>query len=281
MERGKYIFRGLKGDLQIQLYKYYSNYNYAIDAIQNKRIYLTKPSDFNDIYDSASYFTEDSLKRLCNTSYNICQIMKGFLPSRYHYALEDCQSKVDKDPFSIYDVIEYLCGYDDSFQKKELVAECIFGTTRGALVQADNNKISCFSEKWDSLLMWAYYANSGAGVCLGFDFTLDKGLKAHCHKVQYSNDFILGPLNFDHYFRKSEQWSHEQEWRIVCDTKEEFIPTASLTTIILGCRIPPERHSVFLELGKENNLNVYKIFPSTERYELMLKPIFIDGSLIG
>lgn len=129
--------------------------------------------------------------------------------------------------------------------------------------------------------MWAYYANNGKGVCLGFDIKSDDLLKNNCRKVQYSNHFVLDAPGFDHYFRKSEQWSHEQEWRVVCDTAEEYIPTNSLSTLILGCKISGEMRTEFLALGKTKGLDIYEIKPSTEKYELLLKPLYIDGITTG
>jgi len=42
-------------ELDRKLYKYYSNMKYAIDAIQNKRVYLGRPDNFNDPFDDAIF----------------------------------------------------------------------------------------------------------------------------------------------------------------------------------------------------------------------------------
>ena len=268
-----YSFRGVNGQISVPLYKYYSNYDYAKDAINNQRIHLEQPSDYNDIYDSAIFLTEDTLKRMGNTSNNTCRILRTFLPTNYHPALENCCANIDRSFFSVHDAIEYICTFDKSIPRNDLIDQCISGISQGTLLQAFNNKISCFSERNDSLLMWAYYASNAQGVCLGFDVKSDPLLKMHCHKVHYSNHFICDTYGFDYYFRKSEQWSHEQEWRIVCDTTEQYIPTTSLSTLILGCRMPIEVRLEFIALGKEKNLEIYEIKPSTQKYELLLESV--------
>ena len=266
-------YRHFNGNVNIPLYKYYGNYDYAKDAIQNKRVHLESPCEYNDIYDSTFYLTEYGLKRACNTSYNICNIMKGFLAPKYHNALNDCQAKISLEQFSVYDAIAYICAYDSTFSKENLVDECIVGITHGFPIQASNNKISCFSERYDSLLMWAYYANNARGICLEFNAPLDNILKIHCHKVQYTHNFQPDPSGFDYYFYKSEQWAHEQEWRIVCDTNEEYISITSLSKIILGCKTPIQEQIEFIELGRKYHIDVYEIRPSNKKFELLLYPI--------
>ena len=128
--------------------------------------------------------------------------------------------------------------------------------------------------------MWAYYADSHKGVCLEFDIKSDTNLSINCHKIQYSDVYIATGKAFDNYFRKSEQWMHEQEWRIVCHTDEEYISTTSLKSIILGCKTPIDQITEFILLAKERNLPVYQMNPSNSKYELVLTPILKDGVII-
>lgn len=37
----------------------------------------------------------------------------------------------------------------------------------------DLPRISCFSKRYDSILMWSHYASSHEGVCIEFDETRD------------------------------------------------------------------------------------------------------------
>lgn len=272
---GKVCFRGFNGKVETSLYKYYSNFDFAEDAIRNNRIHLELPKNYNDIYDSSFYATTDTLKRCFNTSKNLYDILINNLPKKYHSALTRWKNSVRNEYYSIFDVVEYICENSD-LPKKETITDCILIVTGGSVFQADNNKISCFSEKNNSLLMWAYYANNCMGVCLEFDTASDPVLGNHCHKVQYTNTFIPDGHNFDNYFRKSEQWSHEQEWRIVCETNEEYLPTKSLTKIILGYKIPNKEFEKFLCLGREKRLDVFQIKPSTDQYELLMEPILIN-----
>lgn len=269
-------FRGFSGNVEIPLYKYYSNLEYAEGAITNKRIHLESPNSYNDIYDSSFYLTEDFLKKCCNTPHNICEILKQTLPSKYAKALIKCQNSISSDKFSVYEAIEYICS-NTKFAKEEVISECIERVTKGNIFHAYNNKVSCFSEKYDSLLMWAYYANSYTGVCLGFDIMSDPILSKHCHKVQYTGTYIADGKEYSNYFRKSEQWSHEQEWRIVCDSNDDYLKTNSLRAIILGYKITEENRKRFLNLAVDNQLDLYIIKPSNKKYQLIAQPILIHS----
>lgn len=272
-EKELFSFRDYKGQIQIPLYKYYGNVEYAIDAIKNKRIHLEAPCEYNDLYDSAFFISKNTLKNLYNTSDAICNLLKNWVSPQYHAALCSCQENVSSSKYSVYEAIEYICNLDSSFSRLELVEECIQGCSNGGPVQPINNKISCFSEKNDSILMWAYYANNAKGVCLGFNIQFDSLLRDHCHKVQYSDKFLLDPKGFDMYFRKSEEWAHEQEWRIVCDTPAVYVPTDSLFSVILGYRLPPNQYHELVELGIKHGLQVYRMRPSTEKYEIIIEPL--------
>lgn len=52
------IFRSIRQTVNIPLFKYYGNADYARDAIENSRIHLEEPSLYNDIYDSSTNLTD-------------------------------------------------------------------------------------------------------------------------------------------------------------------------------------------------------------------------------
>ena len=263
-----YDFRRYSGIPYLPLYKYYSNYSYAEDVIKNHRIHLESPSTYNDLYDSAYALTIDNLGRCVNTSHNVCLNMKNLLDSKYYDAIEACDNSVSSECFSINEFVDFVCKYDNQIVREELINECIYAITGGKLVQADNNKISCFSERGDSLLLWAYYANNYKGVCLEFDIKSDTVLSKFCSKVNYTRAFCQNANSFDNYYLKSDEWAHEQEWRIVCSTTNEYLPTTSLRAIILGDRTPAIHRARFIKLGKANGLKVYIVHPDTNEFKL-------------
>ena len=263
------IFRSIGQKVNIPLFKYYGSVDYARDAIENSRIHLEEPSMYNDIYDSSVTLTEEGLKKAYFGNYLKIDSIRCFCKNIQESELKEIE---DKRLF-VGEIIDCLCDIDKEIDKDVLVKQTIavFTSNKG-IIQADNNKISCFSEVNDSLLMWAYYAKNYSGVCIRFDPMKDNLLLENCRKVQYTNHFISDD-SFGNYFRKSIQWSHEQEWRIVCETDEEYLPVNCIDAIYLGLRTQDDVIEQFKTLGKMYNLEVYKMKLSDMKYEISFERI--------
>jgi hypothetical protein len=87
----------------------------------------------------------------------------------YHYleakwALDDIRrrrlklSKIDdmNDPF------EWKCVRSDHGRSQ-------WALEHTRLESFESYGVSCFSESWNSILMWSHYADRHKGICLGFD----------------------------------------------------------------------------------------------------------------
>ena len=81
--------------------------------------------------------------------------------------------------------------------------------------------VCCFSKLYDSILMWAHYANSHTGICLKFDTTKDSEFFKKPLYVNYSEK----PPFFDYHGKIQEEiekfvitkfktWQYEEEVRI-------------------------------------------------------------------
>lgn len=103
----------------------------------------------------------------------------------------------------------------------------------------------CLSKTCNSPSMWGYYADGSKGMCLVFDFdgeenTNDGYLRVspskrisdcfHIKEVQYENDRAPASDIDDLLFRKSNEWSYEQEFRIK-------MKLSDATPVILGDKV--------------------------------------------
>ena len=139
--------------------------------------------------------------------------------------------------------------------------------------------ISCFSETRGSILMWAHYADSHSGVCLGFNGTglrehlfapiisemlrlnispkqavshFPKAIQRTLRKVNYVDEFPIFPIgswdinDADIFRKKSKIWAYEEEWRIIscfgenADRKLQDFPKEILAEIIFGVNAKQE-----------------------------------------
>lgn len=153
-------------------------------------------------------------------------------------------------------------------------------------------KVCCFSEIKDSILMWSYYGDNHRGICLEFDLSrLDPNLPINSEimqsidRVQYSpirpkgNIFEMIDSNFA--ITKADVWSHENEWRIVCITGEDFLPFDCVTRIILGANFDTNNNfcEELLKTAEQERVSVSKCILDTEEYRLKIIPLLIDSIL--
>jgi hypothetical protein len=145
--------------------------------------------------------------------------------------------------------------------------------------------ISCFSEKWDSLLMWSHYADCHKGICIQYDFALQHRKKGNCifpdiHPVIYT-DRVFSVTDGNSLqcsaFVKAKEWKYEKEWRIIADNmqKKSFnmkIPTP-VNSIILGCKISNDDKESIHRLASELNIKLFQIIMIENAFKLKKLPI--------
>jgi hypothetical protein len=110
------------------------------------------------------------------------------------------------------------------------------------------------SARWDSIVMWAHYAENHCGLCLELDTAaLPPNIRAH--QVIYAptrpviNLFAdRSTANLTSALTKNKEWRYEDEWRLVLEPPspelsfpcEVECPKGFVSAAILGARITPE-----------------------------------------
>lgn len=135
--------------------------------------------------------------------------------------------------------------------------------------------VTCFTESWDNLLMYAHYAQSFEGFCLGYDMRLirehiDGNLflfpvlynnrPVNLDKMEKMSKTIDGIRNkiptvspseayttlrdlteaedlISYFIHKSNHWSYEEEWRFI-------IPVSQYERFFNGQRIDKKHHQI-------------------------------------
>jgi len=135
---------------------------------------------------------------------------------------------------------------------------------RGFREYTSRHGVSCFTETPDDLLMWSYYAEGHAGLCLRFrtEPLYDSVLKHRgiFLQVDYSHEYPRtciytdGAPTMGHRVlgTKAQQWRHEKEWRFVLWRHSglvHFAPEA-LDGIILGCKMSPKDEHFVCDLAR-------------------------------
>lgn len=141
----------------------------------------------------------------------------------------------------------------------------------------------------EHVLMWAHYASSHTGICLGFQPHPFDEMSAVCRafKVSYGEDRPRhNPLSrmepgsaFDLMLHKAAFWEYEEEWRLVRRRPmqgpgHEPFDRRRLTSITFGVKTTPEDVGLVREWVRERGRSVdfYRAVPDELAYRLRIEP---------
>lgn len=242
-----------------KLYKYcsFDVNDYSLNNLLNSRVYLKNPNKFNDPFDSLYSIVVDK-NTVLDDALNTLKLTNN--EDTYRRIKEEIEKNKSK-------VLNTL----DTMMSESVINEC----------NSYRNKtwVTCFSEVYDSILMWSHYADNHTGFCIEYDFS-----KA------FQNISILSPVLYidklynisEHTFNgkglmvssllKSSEWKYEKEWRlVVCNLQNssaEFLDVPKPTAIYLGACSKGDRR--ITEFAEQNNIEVHKLRMSTEEYKLIV-----------
>ena len=169
--------------------------------------------------------------------------------------------------------------------------------TKGREQQVDIEGIVCFCDNWRTPVMWAYYADCYAGICLGFDVNApDESLVP----MKYVPDRLKPPARqYDAAKReewqslfaemmaiKFDHWRYEGEYRlhVALDTPDsalldplgrplyfvDFAPHMTLREVIVGYRSATTKAAVKAALGPlAASVDVFRSRPSNRDFSIV------------
>jgi len=211
------------------LYKYRSldekSKQNTFDIIKNQKLFFPSPSKFNDPFECRPHFSfeasESEVEEYCD---GLCRRM---LPN-----LSEIQRK------------EKIAILVRNFKDNPLaVTEHM---AMDAQKTAETCGVLCLAESSSNLLMWAHYADSHRGICLGFDASdtnpfFGRALKVNNYSQTYPTVNLFRDSRDSYQEKithtKSDHWEYEQEWRIIDHEQgigvQEFSPS-DLKEVIFG-----------------------------------------------
>ncbi len=155
-------------------------------------------------------------------------------------------------------------------------------------------RVYSMTTKPDCPLMWAHYADSHTGVCLGFNTDNDTFREAL--KIDYVEEYpemllsdddetsLIAPL-----LSKSSDWEYEDEFRLIAQESsfgkisgmpitndgEWELPPGSLTEILIGCRATEDTIKAVKHIADKSPFRpaVYKMKVDPAQYKLNRVPI--------
>lgn len=282
------------------LYRYRSeNTPYFIDemtkAIFDQELYLVRQNELNDPFEARPYIKRSSIKEVREYLKEFEKVFgKGISITGTDVKAVSRQWNVPKKTEramhgpSVESARTYLSLIDKSVDR-----------IRGA------SKIACFSERWDSPLMWAHYANSHKGICFEYSPKLEIAAKEKCsplaveytedrptitsveileHVAESCNQNLNSFFNIDRVNKtfnglamtKSLDWQYELEWRVsqinASPSGYQRVPALEPKSIILGANISVETRNQVIEqfVGK---IHIEEVELDKEKFALRRRTV--------
>ena len=266
------------------LFKYRQCSENSFDALERDYLFSSQPSEFNDIFEGAieissadakSNLYQKTYKRLRNTypqlidtpTYSYQDLMKNIAIS-----LDGSYQDIEQN-HPLFPVMETLGHMTE--QKHSEVIKSIQRYARNMY------NICCFSDSYDNETMWAYYADSHKGFCVGYDIKgLNNDMTELTLPVLYKKDCSLCVDDLDelnssdcmHMLTvKTQKWNHEREWRTFFKAtppkNRENMPCAKV--VYLGANIFSEHEQKLKIICEQKKIKVYKMHLQIAEHRLV------------
>ena len=263
------------------LYRYRSNVKYILEEIEKEQIYLASEDQLNDPFDSSYALSLEEARHGVKNSIEYFSLESSFLREYVWYdnvikQLEPYKNQeVTLEKFSelLLEKIKNAGG----FYPAEAIIHNIYKKSTGISKRIGYGRVASFSEVWDSIPMWSYYADNHKGVCIKYDFNLldlndvtNKNILESLHKVWYSGNRPIDKDGKYSPFIKGLEWAHEQEWRLFREFGSEFISLPCISEIYLGIKFDLSQMDDIINAVKKLNKNIklYILAPVQDKYEL-------------
>lgn len=262
-----------------KLYKYQSFDQYSIINLINRRLYFSKPENFNDPYD-------------CDPPFEI---------AKSHRTKKNIEALYIKVRSWVLDKNYFDVTYSKNGKPNGRFERDYIASTKPIREQIQARVgVTCFSEKIDDMLLWSHYGDKHKGFCLEFDtqISLMEGQQqTSLYKVKYSKSKSYRQINISEILNKpntleklltvkSYQWRYEKEWRIFCNTggNNTFrFNEKSLTGIYFGYKMPQEYKDVIISIlsNKSEKITPEKINSlDLEKLAKNYPHVYINGNII-
>lgn len=308
-----------------KIYKY-TSLKSAIKILESNAVALNNPQNYNDPFDSVIDFDDDDVEKSISivVEYYLIQeflkilnnkdIKVGFFTKlimkwdRFGINLNLKLSKKNKYYDSIpgaQALTKFVVRYaaqkgENSFDelKEKFTSEII----QKVKEVRNNALISCFSKRYDSILMWSHYGDKHKGICVEFDrpdkdFLDVKYSKKRCKfDLEDTTRRVLGYMLSNEevdvndkglircisepFIVKSLDWRYEEEIRCILSPNSEGVivgdelnlysmPTR-ITKIYIGCKVDNKsnEYEELLRIANERNIEIVKLTESETTFSL-------------
>lgn len=309
-----------------KIYKY-TSLDSAIKILESNAVALNNPQNYNDPFDSVIDFDDNDIEKSISivVEYYLIQeflrllnnknIKVGFLTKiimkwdRFGINLSLKVSKKNKYYDSIpgaQALTEFVVRYaaqngENSFEdlKEKFINEIIQKVKEARI----NALISCFSKRYDSILMWSHYGDKHKGICIEFDrpdkdfldvkystkrckFDLEDttrrvlGYMLSNEEVDVNDKGLIRCIS-EPFIIKSLDWRYEEEVRCIISPNSEGVFTleelslykmpTKISKIYIGCKVDKtsEEYKNLITLANNKNVMISELKTSDDLFDII------------
>jgi hypothetical protein len=278
------------------VFKYREVNGVSLKNLEEDTVRLSDPSNFNDPYD-------------CAHTINFAQIMQMQSSASFEKFIQERWSDLNLSseqkkslaisPDLSNDLLE-ICLSGVPFEKREDIKSVLISLQeeRGqnlavafSKLIANSFKLCSFSERNDSVLMWAHYASNHQGFCVEYDLEKiphkdfrrrfmypviydDKMFDAteHFIKVLEGHNFNVLYWNLVALVKASD-WGYEKEWRLVFSNglleSERLYGMGKPKTVFFGTKISDSDQDLLIKICERRKIPYVKMKIHHSMYKMV------------
>lgn len=201
----------------LKLYRFETASNERIEAILNRKIWLSKPSEFNDLNDCripALYLPEMDL----HTFHELKKIINQIYPEDFDYSRSILSRKI------IHSLKKYIENSEENDTLKQILVGASTVTAIRNEITSKTGVCCFFAGEINEPLLWAHYANKHTGFCVQYEFDEEANYSS-LYPVNYMSElytpsvreFAFCPEETLHKILTSKtiHWQYEKEYRLI------------------------------------------------------------------
>lgn len=261
------------------LYKYRAVNDYSLKALRKGQCWFASRYTLNDVYDAhvrlPKAISDAALRELLLIVHGRSYSPSGQTAIALLQAIETASDSFLRlglmaEYAEDRQLLEVLC----SSVRNRYARDILWFGVYGALSKFfDATAILCLSESPLSQTMWAYYADSHRGFCIGYRPLVDHPLYARLRPVTYSND--MKPVDFASasrdpvavrdqiVCRKSVEYANEKEWRVTVTGPPALLnPPLEIAEIIFGAAMQSKERTLVADVATPYNPRFREVRPA-------------------
>ncbi|MBA2882071.1 hypothetical protein HNR65_002405 [Desulfosalsimonas propionicica] len=284
--------------LPSRIYRFRKVDEYSLKNLDEDTVWLSSAAYYNDPFECCTKVDFEALSRAMRPT-SIDEVLKKTHVEENLSVEEIEEAKASNDPLRTfaYALLEKHDGqklkkHDDAVELlmeafREINVEQFQKINRDAQT---GTKVCSFSERKDSPVMWAHYANKHTGFCIEYDVNRwpPRGkLRRVLYPVIYENELFdatqhiiqsIQGQDFNNLFgvmaatHKANDWSYEREWRFVLpigdETKGQVYHVGCPGAVYLGAKMSEEDVKRIKDIASKKGFPVIQMQISRDQYSI-------------